>query len=211
MKRSWKIAAFAAFVVFAAAAAAFVAVRVTLAAQPEVSERWALYIENLKPEQKIVVLSSRQRYAASKEFSAMLLAIIKIKASIEVTAWADVFYYVDASDSSRWAISWDKKERSLVISAPEPDCLPPSVHTDTIEVTVKGANLVTKTVFRLREEAAKMEKALSADLAAQARASLGDEAVRNGVREGIAAVGRSFCAAAFGVKPAAVIVRLAGD
>lgn len=209
MKRNWKVLAPIAFGVLAAAVLAIAWTAVS--AKPTVSERWALYIENLKPEKKLVVLSSSQRYVASKDFTAKLLAILKVKASIELSAWADVFYYVDAADPSRWSISWDRRARSLAVSAPEPDCLPPAVRTETIEIKVKGANLVTNTVFRLKEEAAKMEDELSADLAVRARASLSDAAVRTAIREGLAGIGRSFCSAALGIEPRAVVVRLPGD
>jgi len=191
-------------------ALSFVVWKLAYDARPTVSERWALYVENLNPENKIVVLSSSQRYAASKEFAAKLLAIVKVKASIELSAWADVFYYVDAGDPSQWSISWDKKSRLLSVAAPEPDCLPPAVRTDTIEIAVKGSNLVTKTIFRLKEEAATMEDELSADLLVRARSSLSDKAVRAGIREGLAGIGRSFCEAILGVAPDEVIVRLAG-
>jgi len=195
----------------AAAAGAFFAWKAAEDAKPTVSERWAFYVENLEPEGKLVVLSSEQRYAASKEFTAKLLAIVQVKASIELSAWADVFYYVDARDISSWKISWERKTRVLSLSVPEPGCLPPAVRTDTIEIAVKGANLVTKTIFRLKEEAARMEDELSADLAVRARASISDRAVRNGIRESLAGVGRSFCEIVLGVKPDEVIVRLPGD
>lgn len=195
----------------AACALSFAAWRAVVDARPTVSERWALYIEQLKPEKKLVVLSTAQRYAASKEFTARLLAVVKVSATIELSVWADVFYYVDASDPSLWIISWDKKTRILALSAPAPDCLPPAVRTDTIEIKAKGANLVTNTVFKLKEEAKKMEAGLSADLLARARVSLSDETVRAGIREGLAGIARSFCAAALAAEPREVIVRLPGD
>jgi hypothetical protein len=192
-------------------AGSFFAWKAAFDAKPTVSERWTLYIENLEPEQKLVVLSTRQRYVASKEFAAKLLAVVRVKASIELSAWADVFYFVDVSDPSLWEISWNQKTRALSISAPEPDCLPPAVRTDTIEISAKGANLVTNTVFRLKEEAAKMRDELSADLAIRARATLSDATIRAGIREGLAGIGRSFCVAALGMEPREIFVKLPGD
>lgn len=212
MKRRFSVWALAiAAVCCVAAAAGFFFWKAADGAKPAVSERWALYIENIEPERKLVVLSSEQRYAASKEFTAKLLAIVKVKASIELSAWADVYYYVDAADLSMWSISWDRKSRILSLSAPEPGCLPPAVRTDTIEITVKGANLVTKTIFRLKEEAARMEDELSADLAVRARASISDKAVQDGMREGLAGIGRAFCVAILGIEPREVKVSLPGD
>ncbi len=192
-------------------AGSFFAWKAALDAKPTVLERWALYVENLEPGQKLVVLSSRQRYVASKEFAAKVLAIVRVKASVELSAWADVFYFVDASDPSLWTIAWNQKTRALSISAPEPGCLPPAVRTDTIEISAKGANLVTNTVFKLKEEAARMKDELSADLALRARATLSDATVRAGIREGLAGIGRSFCVAALGTEPREVFVKLPGD
>lgn len=79
--------------------------RVVASGRPSVSERWAIYIEEIHPESKIVILSSQQRYTASKEFTARLLAIVKISASIELSAWADVFYYVDAEYPEKWGVN----------------------------------------------------------------------------------------------------------
>jgi hypothetical protein len=89
VRKSWRISVFVALGVFAIVAGALL--WMILAARPTVSERWALYVEHLEPEQKLVVLSSEQRYTASKEFAAKLLSIVKVQASIELSAVADVF------------------------------------------------------------------------------------------------------------------------
>ena len=177
---------------------AFFAWRLSAAGKPDVAERWALYVEKLQPEAKLVVLSASQRYTASREFTSKLLSIVGIKASIELGAWADVHYFIDAGDPAAWSFEWDRKTRVLRISAPAPDCLPPAVRTETIEISVKGANLLTKTLFRLKEEAARMEDELSADLLAKARAARRDQAVREGVKAGLEKVGMAFAEAAFG-------------
>lgn len=177
---------------------AYFAWRVAAAGKPDVAELWALYVEKLQPEAKLVVLSASQRYTASREFTSKLLSIVGIRASIEISAWADVHYFLDAGDPAAWSFEWDRKTRVLRISAPAPDCLPPAVRTDTIEIAVKGANLLTKTLFRLKEEAARMEDELSADLLAKAQVSLGDQAVREGVKAGLEKVGMAFAEAAFG-------------
>ena len=75
--------------------------------RPAVVENWTIYIESLSPEQKLLVLSSAQRYTASKEFTAKILAIVQVKASIEIEAWADFYYVIDASDPAQWKIAWN--------------------------------------------------------------------------------------------------------
>jgi hypothetical protein len=194
----------------ALALAAFLLIR-GAESRPTVTARWAIYVEHLEPSQKLVALTSEQRYAASKEFTARLLAIARIQATIELTAWADVSYFVDLSNASAWSVAWDRKSKILLLSAPEPDCLLPAVKTETIEIKSKGANLVTNIVFRLKAEAEKMRSELSADLLQAARASLSEEAVRKGVRAGLEGFARSFCASVLRVAPSAVVVRLAGD
>jgi len=166
--------------------------------RPRVEEKWSLYIERVFPERKLLVLSSAQRYAASKEFTARILAIVNIRASVEIEAWADVFYVVDASDPAAWEIAWDRKTRALSIVAPEPECLPPAVRTETIEVRSTGANILTKTLFRLKAEAVKMQAELSRDLAARARESLSDPGIRQAALEGLEGIGRTFCEAVLG-------------
>ena len=210
MRRGPAAAATVALSVLVVLAGVFFAGRAAGAARSPAT-RWALYVEKLKPEGRLVVLTSEHRYAASKEFAAKLLAIVDLRASISVSAWADVAYYLDVTDPSRWAISWDGRRRAVTVAAPEPDCMPPAVRTETIEVSAKGANLVTNMAFRLKEEAAKMRGELSADLMAAARASLSDPAVRDGVRQGLSKVARSFCVAAYGVEPLAVTALLPGD
>ena len=210
MRRGLAAAAVVALSVLVILAGAFLAGRASAAAGSPAT-RWALYVEKLKPDGKLVVLTSEHRYAASKEFAAKLLAIVNLRASISVSAWADVAYYLDVTDPKRWSISWDARRKAITVAAPEPDCMPPAVRTDTIEVSAKGANLVTNMAFRLKEEAAKMRGELSADLTAAARASLSDPAVRDGIRQGLANVARSFCAAAYGVQPESVTALLPGD
>jgi hypothetical protein len=208
--RRGRAALIAAVGIFVALAGAFLYGKASAAAMSPAA-RWALYVEKLKPDGKLVVLTSEHRYAASKEFTAKLLAIVNLRASISLSAWADVAYYLDVTDPKRWTISWDARRRAIAVAAPEPDCMPPAVRTDTIEVSAKGANLVTNMAFRLKEEAAKMRNELSADLLAAARASLADPAVRDGIRQGLSNVARSFCVAAYGVEPETVAALLPGD
>ena len=208
--RRGRAAVIVALCVLVALAGAFLAGRASAAATSPAA-RWALYVEKLKPDGKLVVLTSEHRYAASKEFAAKLLAIVNLRASISVSAWADVAYYLDVTDPKRWSISWDACRKAITVAAPEPDCMPPAVRTDTIEVSAKGANLVTNMAFRLKDEAVKMRGELSADLTAAARASLADPAVRDGIRQGLSNVARSFCVAAYGVEPDTVTALLPGD
>ena len=194
-----------------AAAVAALTVAILIQGRPVVVERWTLYVEKLAPERKLLILSSAQRYTASKEFTAKVLAVVQVKASVTIEAWADVFYIVDASDPKAWKIGWNRKTRVLSLEAPEPGCLPPAVRTDTIEVRSKGANLLTNIMFRLKEEAVRLQAELSTELAVRAKAALSEEAVRTGARAGLAGIGRSFCLAAFGIEPASVVVTFAGD
>jgi hypothetical protein len=210
MTRGRAAAIIVALGILVALAGSFVAGRASAAAKSPAA-RWALYVEKLKPDGKLVVLTAEHRYAASREFAAKLLAIVNLRASIAVSAWADVAYYLDVTDPKLWTISWDARRRAITVAAPEPDCMPPAVRTDTIEVSAKGANLVTNMAFRLKEEAANMRNELSADLMAAARASLDDPAVRDGIRQGLAGVARSFCVAAYGVEPETVTALLPGD
>lgn len=193
------------------AAGFYVSGRIARAAESRIGERWALYVEGLKSEGKLVVLSSSQRFTASREFTSKLLAVVRLKASLELSAWAEVHYYLDVSDPSRWSVRWDPKARRLSMEAPEPECLLPAVRTETIEVRAKGANLVTNTVFKLKEEATKMKDELSSDLLERAREAMKNPELREAIRAGAAKAGGSFCLAALGIEAAEVAVSFAGD
>lgn len=197
--------------ILAAGAVGFLIADRTSRREPDVSERWALYVQNLSPESKLVVLSSLQHYEASEEFTRTLLAVVRVRASVEISAWADVSYYFDLSPTEKWSVRYDRKSGLLVVGAPEPRCLPPAVRTETIEIHTKGGNLVTNAVFRLKEEAARMEDELSADMMSGAKASLSDKAVRAGIREGLSRTASGFCASVLKVKPKEIRVELPGD
>ena len=207
--RASRMALAAAVVVAAAAALAVAGLAVSAIAEasaPKVAERFGTYVEALSPRATLVVLGSRQRYTASKEFSSKLLAVLRVKASVEISAWADVSYVVDFSDASKWKVEWDRRARVLTLEAPRLGVLPPAVRTDTIEVRVTGANVVTSTLFRLKEEAAKMRDALSDDFADEARIALGDPDIRAAAREGLASFAEAFCRSAYRVAPSRVEV-----
>ncbi|HEY9055286.1 MAG TPA: hypothetical protein VIO60_10765 [Rectinemataceae bacterium] len=199
----------AALFIFVLAIALVLGLRAALS--PRVEESWRLYVERVFPERRLLVLSSAQRYAASKEFTAKILALVDVRASVEIEAWADVFYVVDASDPKAWEISWDRKTKVLSILAPEPTCLPPAVRTETIEVRSKGANIVTNTLFRLKAEAVKMQAELSRDLADKARETLSDPDIRRAALQGLEGIGRTFSEAVLGKGVYTVSARFRGD
>lgn len=176
------------------------------AASPTVNQRWSAYVERLKPEARLVVAGSSQRYTASREFSARLLELVHVKASIELSAWADVSYTVDLSDPATWTVAWNPRTRALTLGVPALTFLPPAVRTETIEIRTKGANLLSATMFRLKDEAARMRDTLSADLAAQVARTLADPAIQETARSGVAKFGAAFCRAAFRAEPASVTV-----
>jgi hypothetical protein len=76
------------------------------------------------------------------------------------------------------------------------------------KILAKGANPLTNTVFRLKEEAAKMEAELSADLMRQAKATLSDPEIRRGIAKGLEGVVSSFCVSALKLKPSTIAVVL---
>jgi len=178
---------------------------------PDVRTQFTLYLEKLEPQSMVVVATTQQRYEASKEFTATLLAIFNLKAKIRLSAVADVTYVIPASDPSAWSINWDSKSHLLELSAPAPECLLPAVHTDTIEIITEKSNLVTNSMFKLKEQAAQMQAALSNDLLIQARASLKEPEVRATIEEGLRRFGRTFCESAHLGEPQNIQVRLGED
>ncbi|SLM18491.1 exported hypothetical protein [uncultured spirochete] len=185
-----------------------VVVQVLAHSQPDVQSQFTLYMEKLEPQSMVVAATTQERYEASKEFTAKLLAIFNIKAKIRLSAMADITYVIPASDPSAWSIQWDARARKLVISTPAPDCLLPAVHTDTIEIVTENSNLLTNTMFRLKEEAARMQDELSNDLLVRAKATLEEPAVRAVIEDGVRRFAGTFCESAHLGKPALIEVQL---
>ncbi len=177
------------------AVAAIVTVQVLAISRPSVQQRFSIYLEKLAPQSMLVAATTQQRYEASKEFTAKLLAIFNIKAKIRLSAIAEVTYVVPAANHSEWSISWNARSRTLKLTTPAPDCLLPAVHTDTIEIYTENSNIITNMVFRLKEEAARMQSELSDDLLARARATLQTAEVRKAIEEGLQKFAVGFCQA----------------
>jgi hypothetical protein len=190
------------------AVATVVVVQVLAHSRPDVRSQFTLYLQKLEPRPLVVAATTQERYEASKEFTAKLLAIFNIKAKIRLSAVADITYVIPASDPSAWTIQWDAKTRRLALSTPAPDCLLPAVHTDTIEITSENSNILTNMMFRLKEEAARMQRELSNDLLIHAQATLGEPAVRAAIEEGVRRFAETFCESARLGKPVVVEVRL---
>jgi len=196
------------YVALALALFAGTLIGISIRQRPSPAQQFTLYVQNLEPTSRLVVLNSIQKYEASKEFTARLLAIVNVRAAIELTAWADVHYYVDFSDPAAWTIQSDRKTRTLTLKAPPPACFPPAVKTETIEIKTKGANLVTNTLFRLKEEAAKMQAELSQDLMGKAQAAIDNPEIRAGMEKGLEQFARAFCTSALGYTPNTVEIQL---
>jgi hypothetical protein len=171
-----------------------------------VSEKFVVYIEGLAPSGKLVLLEGRQRHVASREFTARILAILRIDARVELSALADTAYYVDLSDPSRWKASWSPRSRVLRIVAPAPGLLPPAVRTDSIEVRTTGGNLLSSAIFSLKREAEEMRSELSDDLLAEGRRSLESPELRSKIAARLEELARTFCASLLGAEPARVEV-----
>jgi len=185
-----------------------VVVQVWAHSQPDVRSRFTLYLQKLEPKAMVVAATTQERYEASKEFTAKLLAIFNIKAKIRLSAIADNTYVIPASDPSAWTVRWDAKARKLTLSTPAPDCLLPAVHTDTIEIVTENSNILTNTIFRLKEEAARMQSELSDDLLARAKATLAEPEVRAAIEEGLKNFAATFCESARLGKPVRVEIQL---
>jgi hypothetical protein len=195
-------------VMIVCAAALVVTVQVLSHSKPSVEQRFSVYLEKLTPNPMVVVATTQQRYTASKEFTAKLLAIFNLHAKIRLTAVADVTYVVPASDPSAWSVTWDEKTRTLRVIAPAPDCLLPAIHTDTIEIYTENSNMLTNMMFQLKEEAARMNAELSNDMLARAKATLSEPEVRSSIEEGLRKFAEGFCESARLGKPRAIEIKM---
>lgn len=185
-----------------------VVIQVLAHPRPDVRSQFTLYLQKLEPRPMVVAATTQERYEASKEFTAKLLAIFNIKAKIRLSAMADITYVIPASDPSAWSIRWNAKTHRLAISTPAPDCLLPAVYTNTIEIVTENSNILTNTMFKLKEEAARMQSELSNDLLTHAKATLAEPAVRTAIEDGVRRFAGTFCESARLGKPALIEVQL---
>ena len=176
--------------------------------KPDIRSQFTLYLEKLGPKSMLVAATTQERYEASKEFTTKLLAIFNIRAKIHLSAIADVTYVIPASDPSAWSIDWNSKARKVVLSSPAPDCLLPAVHTETIEIITENQNILTNTIFKLKEEAAHMQAELSDDFLDRARATLAEPAVRATIEDGLESFAIAFCESAHLGKPTSIEIHL---
>jgi len=174
--------------------------------EKDVSERFVLYLEGLRPTGKLVLLTATDRYAASKEFTAKILSILKIEASVEISAVADTAFCIDLTDTAHWKASYNPRTRQLWIKAPAPGILPPAVRTNTIEVKTKGANIISSSIFSLKKEAEGMQSDLSADIAKRETLVAKDPEIRSRIAASLESVARSFCSSNLNFQPESVEV-----
>lgn len=190
------------------AVALVVTIQVLSRSSPSIEQRFSVYLEKLVANPMVVVATTQQRYTASKEFTAKLLAIFNLHAKIRLTAVADVTYVVPASDPSAWNVNWDAKTRTLRLKVPAPDCLLPAIHTDTIEIYTENSNILTNMMFQLKEEAARMNAELSHDMLVRAQATLSEPEVRSSIEEGLRKFAEGFCESARLGKPRAIEIEM---
>ncbi len=176
-----------------------------------VTNSFVMYLEEIKPAGKLVILTSRQRYSLSRDFSARLFRLIQIKSSVELSVLADLAYYIEVSDPATCRAQWNRQSRVLTVSLPRPEVLPPAILTDTLEVSSKGANFISENLFRLREASKSMQSDLSADLLREARASLESPEIRAKIRASIAALADKHFRSRYGSRPFEVVVLIDSD
>lgn len=172
----------------------------------DVSERLVLYLEGLRPTGRLVLLSATDRYTASRDFTAKILSLLKIEASVEISAVADTSFCIDLSDTAHWRASYNPRTRHLSIKAPPPGILPPAVQTDTISVRTTGANLISSNIFSLKRETEKMRSELSADIAKREAKLAQNPEIRSRIASSLESVARSFCSSTLNFQPESVDV-----
>ena len=164
------------------------------------------WFEDIRPAGKLVVLSTRQRYTLSREFSARLLALIDLKASVGISVVADTSIYIDISDPDACQALWNRRTRVLSLRLPSARILPPAIMTESLEFTSRGANLLTESIFRLREAARSMEYGLSADLAREAESALSSPRMREEISSAVESLAERYLFSKYRIKPVRISI-----
>jgi hypothetical protein len=166
-----------------------------------VTESFVMYLEEIEPAGKLVILTSRQRHSLSRDFSARLFSLIQIRSSVELSVLADVAYFIEVSDPAECRVQWDRRKRVLTVRLPQPGVLSPAILTETLEISTRGANFVSENLFRLREASRSMQSELSGDLLREAQASLRNPEIREKLRESISALVEKYFRSRYGPRP----------
>lgn len=201
-----RLAAFGLLLVVAGGALFFALMVHYRPVEKDVSERFVLYLEGVKPAGKLVLLTATDRFKASKDFTAKLLSLLKIEASVEISAVADTAFCIDLADTEHWKASYDPRARRLSLKAPSPGILPPAIRTDTIEVRTTGGNLITSSLFSLKKETEAMRGDLSADIAKREAEAAKDPELRSRMAQSLESLARSFCLSSLKLEPKTVEV-----
>lgn len=172
----------------------------------DVSESLVIYLEDIRPSGKLVLLTATDRFTATKDFTAMILSLVKVSASVEISAVADTSFCVDLADTKHWRAVYNSATGLLSIKAPPPGILPPAVRTDTIEVRTKGENIISSAMFNLKKEAAAMQSALSADIAKTELAAVQKPEIQSKMADSLSGLADGFCSSVLKLQPKKVEV-----
>ncbi len=167
----------------------------------DVSESFIIYLEDIKPSGKLVLLTATDRYTATRDFTAMILSLVKVNASVEISAVADTSFCVDLADTKHWRAVYNSSTGLLAIKAPPPGILPPAVRTDTIEVRTKGENIISSSMFNLKKEAAAMQSQLSADIAKTEQAAVKKPEIQQKMADSLSGLAGGFCSSVLKFEP----------
>ncbi len=125
-----------------AAAGLWLAVRAQSSGRVE--RNFLSYVEGLSETGKLVLLQGRERLTLRESAKGQLfgnttvgdLLRIRSDAVVELSAWAELSWAVDLSDTARWDLRWNRKELALFIAAPPLQALTPALRTETLEARV---------------------------------------------------------------------------
>jgi len=131
----------------AAAAGLLLALRASSSKQVE--QKFFTYIEGLSETGKLVLLQGRERLTIQESAKGQLfgnttlgdLLRIRSDAMVELSAWAELSWAFDLTDTSRWSLRWNKRDRAHYVAAPPLQALTPALRTETLEARVLNRSI----------------------------------------------------------------------
>ena len=130
------------FTLLGVSAGLYLAVRAR--ATGRVEQNFFSYVEGLSETGYLVLTQGRERLTVRESAKGQLfgdtrlgdLLNIRSDATVELSAWAELSWAVDLSDTTRWSLRWNRDAGTLFVAAPPLQTLTPALRTETLEARV---------------------------------------------------------------------------
>ena len=155
--------------------------------ETRVSDSFVLFIRELRQTRQLVLLTTSDQFTYTKELSKNLL-LLESNATVQVTVMADINYFLDLEKSDKLRIDIDRSKGECNVTAPSPEILYPSLHTNTLKVEVLNKDFLSDIVLRIKKHVESMKSEISDEVNKQAKATAEDPQIGKKIKESLSSL-----------------------